>query len=120
MRKLVMLCALFAVGSCTCDYSNGVRVGVPYKLSDKGLLIKTTEGSMNLGGARQKKSDDGSAQIVPNTFDFTIRSGDTATRAIIETAIENGSTVRMHYQQVTGMTCATDSGYFVNKVEVIH
>lgn len=65
-NKLLSLCLLFTFGSCTCNYSDGVRVGVPYKLSRKGLVVPTWEGEMNLGGVRKKTDEDGNTQLVPN------------------------------------------------------
>jgi hypothetical protein len=77
MRKIVAIVFLPLVLSGCFDYSDGSRVGVVTKLSRKGLICKTWEGQMNLGGMKTVTvtSSDGKSsmdQTVPNTFDFTV------------------------------------------------
>lgn len=119
MKKLIVLSALFTVGACVCDHSDGERVGVPYKLSLKGLAVKTWEGEMNLGGMREKRDGEGNKQLIPNTFAFTVRPENVAARQQLQRAMEDGAAVRIQYHQVVGLTCASDSNYFVESVEVL-
>lgn len=119
MKRLFMLCLMFTVGSCTCNYSDGERVGVPYKLSRKGLLVRTYEGEMNLGGTRRHTDENGGTSLVPNIFEFTVRDDDEANLVKIRSAIDRGASVKITYTQVIGLTCQTQSGYFVENVEIL-
>lgn len=94
------------------DYSDGERTGVIYKLSNKGMICKTWEGEMNLGGA----SADGNGQMVPNQWRFTVK--DKSILPKIQEAAKSGKRITVHYKEVVGnWPCETSSGgYFVDKV----
>lgn len=77
-RTLIALTLALLVGDvgltgctgCGEDYSDGERVGPIVKFSKKGLLIKSREGQMNLGGM----TSDGQGHMVANTWEFTVRN----------------------------------------------
>jgi hypothetical protein len=95
------------------DYSNGERAGTVIKFSNKGLFCKTWEGTMNLGGMSQ--NDKG--EVVPNTWDFTVRD-DSPLIKPIKDALSSGQRTKVTYNQRAIVSpCQTDSGYFVTAVE---
>lgn len=109
-----LIAAAFAVGGCNCDYSSGERAGVVTKFSQKGLLCKTWEGEMLLGGTRL----DAEGNAVANTWQFTVKSDDAASREAIEAALQSGQRVAISYHQVLAATpCTTDSGYWATGVK---
>lgn len=89
------LCITFGFVSCTgCGegYSEGERVGVVTKLSKKGLIFKSWEGQMNLGGS--VPGTDGG--FVANVWYF--HTTDSMAKEI-QTYMEHGIPVRIAYEQ---------------------
>lgn len=121
LNRLVVLAIVLPLGGCWRGYSQGERVGVPFKYSHKGMFCKTWEGSVNLGGMRQETSSDGkSTTMVPNTWNFTVADENSAKfNPIITDAIEKGATLKMTYDQELIPICDSDEGYFVTNVEII-
>lgn len=122
ISKFVSLLVLLSLTGCF-DYSDGDRAGVITKFSHKGLMCKTWEGSMNLGGMRKERKaagtdEDGDTQyidtMVPNTFDFTVE--DLSLLPQIEAAMESGKRVQLHYRQEMFTLCRSDSNYFITAV----
>lgn len=112
-----LLVALVLSG-CNINYSDGSRVGVVNKLSKKGLLCKTWEGEMMLGGLRSQTDKDGNTSQVANVWGFTV----TSPRDVeaLQAVMESGKTVRVTYHEtVLSTPCTTESGYWVEKVEVL-
>lgn len=111
-----LLCLLAVVGSIGCgqgfDYSDGARVGTIIKFSKKGVVCKTWEGTMVLGGGRAVEGG-----AVANTWDFSVL--DTTLVPTIEHARDSGDRVKLSYREgsFTG-ACISESSYFVNAVEV--
>lgn len=99
--------------SCGEHYSSGARTGVITKLSHKGLMSKTWEGEMNLGG--MVASGDGKSMVV-NAWQFTVESD-----GLIDTinqAMASGKRVTLHYHQwLKRPIMRTDTGYMVDAVQ---
>lgn len=53
----------------TATYSKGTRTGYLIKMSEKGVVFKTMEGQMNLGGISSGED----AGLVGNIWDFSVR-----------------------------------------------
>lgn len=51
--------------------SDGKRVGVLTKFSHKGLLIKSYEGELNMGGVRNNFNSKGERSMVANVWEFS-------------------------------------------------
>lgn len=89
---VIALCVLFALFSsigCTVPYSEGQRTGNVVKFSLKGIIWKTWEGELQLGGA---------AAISPeNNFQFTVE--EMAMVNEIREALHANKTVTLHYEQ---------------------
>ncbi|MCA6074796.1 hypothetical protein [Fulvivirga sedimenti] len=97
------------------NYSDGYRAGTPIKVSRKGTIFKTWEGEMNIGGLTS--SGDG---VIPTTWEFTVRDGQSQVREDIDRAIENGKRVKLYYKEkYVRMFWLGDTKYFVYKVEEI-
>ena len=47
---IALLVVLFVCFALFANYSAGIRAGVPVKFSKKGVLFKTYEGELNVGG----------------------------------------------------------------------
>lgn len=124
MRKSIIFAAM-ALGLAGCgEYSDGERVGTIQKFSTKGLVAKTWEGEMLLGGLRRKSNTDGNGNtttsMVANIWMFTVE--DPALIAKVQQLMESGTSVRAHYrQEIMGSPFRTETGifgpYFLTKVE---
>lgn len=76
-------------------YSDGERTGVVYKFANKGLIWKTWEGAMNMGGMI-KNSKGG---VIPEVWEFSVKAKDKDLVNAIATAAAQGKAVTIHYWQ---------------------
>ena len=112
MRRPILAVALLAV-ACGhgIDYSDGDRVGTVTKFSFKGLICKTWEGEMVLGGLRSDGDN-----MVANIWAFTVDEP----RFVkpIQEAMLSGKRVKITYHQgaLSGPCTASSDGYFVRGV----
>lgn len=86
------------------------------KISSKGMVCKTNEGQINLGGLERK------GDTVISLWDFTIPDGKKGQEmvATINKAAEEGKRVELTYTQPwLSSLCHTSSGYFVTNVKVL-
>src|SRR5262245_35288063 len=97
-------------------YSEGERVGVIVKFSNKGLIWKSWEGEMQLGGARI-----GGDGVLPNLWEFSLRRGEEADLVKkISAAQESGKRVKVRYRQALwGMPWRGGTSYYVESLEVL-
>lgn len=92
-------------------FSEGTRAGELIKVSRKGVVFKTYEGQLNLGGFQ---SDN--AGIVGNIWEFSTTKNDVYDRL---QELE-GKKIKLHYRQrYKPMPWQGKTDYFVHKVEVI-
>lgn len=97
------------------NYSSGFRAGVPIKISKKGVIFKTWEGQMNVGGLTTS-----SEGTIPTQFDFTVRKASDDVLNDIDEAIMNGKRVKLHYhEKYVKFFWLGDTKYFVYKVEIL-
>lgn len=100
--------ALWAFITLSWSYSSGQRAGYVQKMSRKGYVCKTWEGTLYTDIAKGFRSD---------SFTFTVRSDSLAH------AIEalSGKRVSVHYEQHIKVpsTCFGETEYFVSKVDVL-
>ena len=97
------------------NYSSGYRAGVPTKISKKGVLFKTYEGTLNVGGLTN--SSDGA---IPTTWDFSVRGSDDEVLARIDEAIKKAKRVKLLYKEkYVKFFWLGDTKYFVYEVEII-
>ena len=103
MKRLVWVLLALTVLGCGRGYSEGDRTGILYKLSYKGLVWKSWEGELLLGGS--KSTEQG---VVANTWAFTIVDPSLVKSA--QAYEKSGSPVTVHYVQwvQTGPSMDTD------------
>lgn len=106
---ILSLSALVAISACGRGYSEGDRAGVVSKLSNKGLVYKSWEGQLNLGGTTN--STDG---IVASTWEFTVVDPTLVPK--IQEAMNSGKRVNLHYSQWLASGCTMDTQYEVTGV----
>lgn len=113
MRKLSwILLAVLLLGSVsyycyrTYTISEGTRTGTLFKVSKKGILFKTYEGQLHLGGS--------AVMSEISIWDFSVK--DEATYQQLQPF--DGKQVRCHYKQmVNAFFWQGDTDYIVYKVE---
>ncbi|WP_206044438.1 hypothetical protein [Gemmatimonas groenlandica] len=100
--------ALWATIALSWSYSSGKRAGYVQKMSRKGFVCKTWEGTLYTDIARGFRSD---------SFSFTVR-GDSLAH-VIETL--SGKRVAVNYEQhiYVPTSCFGDTEYFVTGVSAI-
>jgi len=97
------------------NFSSGFRVGVPVKLSTKGVLVKTHEGQLNIGGLTS-----GEQGVIPTQWDFTVSKSNEVAFSRIETAMEKGVRAKLYYKEkYIKLPWRGDTKYFVYKVELM-
>lgn len=97
------------------NYSSGFRAGVPTKFSKKGFIIKTWEGTLNVGGLTNSAEG-----AIPTTWDFTVKSAADSVITKIDNAILHGSRVKLLYHEKhVRFFWLGDTKYFVYDVEVL-
>ena len=119
LKKLLILIVVLGVGVFiflnVANYSSGFRAGVPTKLSKKGVIIKTYEGQMNIGGLTN--SNEG---VIPTQWDFTIRASADSVVDKLNQAILEGDRVKLMYnQKYVRFPWLGDTEYFVYDVEIL-
>ena len=103
--------AWFAVAA---DYSEGFRVGKVIKLSHKGYVFKTWEGTLDFGYLQT----DPSGGIATRIWDFSVAPGDAQVRQDIDAAIAGDYKVKLHYhEKYVKLFWRGDTNHFVTKVE---
>ncbi len=85
---LTLLFALYA------NYSSGVRAGVPVKFSRKGVVFKTHEGELNVGGLTN--SEEGA---LPTSWNFSVRKYEEKVLEDMERAMTEQKRVKLHYNE---------------------
>ena len=75
--------------------SDGKRIGILTKFSYKGLIYKSYEGELNMGGVRNTRDSDGNVSVVANVWQFSC-SNPTVAHQLDELV---GKQVVIHYHQ---------------------
>jgi hypothetical protein len=118
-KKLVLgLVALLVLGTlgflwvANWTYSDGTRAGYLTKVSRKGVVFKTYEGELNLGGFRAGTDE----AVVGNTWDFSVKED----AVYQELQSHEGQKVTLYYkQQYKNLPWQGKTDYFVYKVEIV-
>jgi hypothetical protein len=100
-------------GVSSMNYSDGNRAGYLIKISRKGVLFKTYEGQLNLGGTQ---SGDVTAIVGNQMWEFSV-----ANKEVYEELTKyEGKKVSLHYKQkMRSFWWQGDTDYFVDKVEAL-
>lgn len=99
------------------NYSEGSRVGVITKLSHKGIIFKSWEGSINQGGTKVTRDSDGNSQVVPNATDFSVL--DSGVVLQLTEAYKTGKQVEITYTQWLIIPVTQSTSYTITKVQVL-
>jgi hypothetical protein len=119
-RKLIMWIFILAILafivmylSTKLSYSEGERAGVVSKFSEKGYLLKTHEGELNVGA----QGDVGNLSV--NIWAFSVANNDPEIIKKLQDSMLSGKRVRMHYEQkYFKYFWLGDTEYYVTSVEV--
>lgn len=117
---LIGLLVLAALGLGATDlfvksltFSEGYRVGNIVKLSQKGVIFKTWEGQLNLGGV----DADGQGGFSP-IWNFSVYQSNEEVRQAIDRAVQDESRVKLYYREkFFTLPWRGDTKHFVYKVE---
>lgn len=97
---------------CNWTYSEGTRSGYLIKISKKGVIFKTYEGQLNLGGYQIP----GQAPALGSIWDFSVAK----TAVYNEMQQTEGQHVKLYYKQkYKNMPWQGETEYFVYKIEPI-
>jgi hypothetical protein len=111
----VLLCIALLAFVLYADYSDGERAGVPVKFSRKGVIFKTYEGELNVGGL--SNSSEGA---IPTTWTFSVRRSDEDVQRGMSVAMEESKRVKLHYtEKYVQLFWRGDTKYFVHRVEIL-
>ena len=119
MKKGTILIGLLAsvmlMTSCSENYSNGERVGMITKFTEKGIIWKSHEGHLNATQTGMNSAEG---------FNFSVDNdkNDPVVIATLDSAASFGWKVKLEYHEVTGFNWFSNRGetdYFVNKVDVL-
>jgi len=94
------------------SYSEGNRSGTISKLSRRGIIIKTYEGQLNVGGI---SVDSGHTSAL---WDFSVSNGEKEVIKQLEDAALTGAHVKLYYKEkFYTFSWRGDTKYFIYKVE---
>lgn len=115
MKKFILLIFVLLIGFGAfmfyANFSEGVRSGVLMKISKKGVIFKTHEGQLNIGGFDQT-NDVG----VSNVWEFSVT--DDAVLEKLEDAMDHSQRVKLLYtEKYITLPWRGETKYFVYEVE---
>lgn len=106
---LVVLFLYFA------NYSEGSRAGTPMKVSKRGVLFKTYEGQLNVGGITNTPGG-----AIPTVWEFSVRPAKDSVLIKLNTAIDKGKRVKVYYKEkYIKFFWMGETKYFAYKVDVL-
>ena len=119
MKTIKFICLSLGLAlvmtSCTENYSNGERIGMITKFSQKGLVFDSWEGTLNT-------TQTGMNSAQPFEFSVDNDVNDPKTIAKLDSAATYGWKVKIKYHETFGKNWFNNRGetnYFVNEVEVL-
>jgi hypothetical protein len=119
LKKIGIIILLLAIAVFVflnvANFSEGYRQGVPTKISKRGIIIKTHEGTLNVGGLTNS-----SEGAIPTTWDFTVKKSADSVITKIDKAILGNKRVKLMYQEkYVRFFWLGDTKYFVYDVEIL-
>ena len=113
---IIILGALTFLFLIFANYSSGFRAGVPTKISKKGVIFKTYEGTLNIGGLTNTPEG-----AIPTTWDFTVKSSADSVLTKIDRAIISSKRVKLLYhEKYARFFWMGDTKYYVYDVEILN
>ncbi len=119
MKNVLLLVTVLAVFGCACGrgYSDGDRTGLVTKLSHKGMVLKSWEGELVMGGVRSSPDSDGNTSVGANVWTFSVHDDNLVKP--LQDAQQNGTPVVIHYTQWLNSGPGYDSDYEVTGVSPV-
>ena len=119
LKKIGIIIIVLAIGVFVflnmANFSKGYRQGVPTKISTRGIIIKTHEGSLNVGGLTNTTEG-----AIPTTWDFTVKKSADSVLVKIDEAILKSKRVKlMYHEKYVRFFWLGDTKYFVYDVEIL-
>ncbi len=119
LKKIGIIILLLAIAIFVflnvANKSSGFRTGVPTKMSSKGYIIKTQEGTLNVGGLTNTAEG-----AIPTTWDFTVKKSADSVLTKLDKAIVDGNRVKLLYhEKIVSFFWLGDTKYFVYDVEIL-
>ena len=116
VAAIIFILAAIVVGAGGgCSVSDGSRVGTIAKLSHKGVLNKSWEGELLMGGLKSASDLDGNTFSVANVFPFSILDTDIAKQ--VSAIQDKGHRAKLIYHQTfLRNPLRRDTCYIVTKV----
>lgn len=109
-RALAALSILTVLSGCV--YSEGDRSGVVSKFSRKGMLCKSWEGELFMGGGAVVGNN------ISYVFNFSVT--DPAIVTQVQDALTTEKRVILHYEEYKmGAICSRDTDYVIKSVRVL-
>ena len=112
---MIALVATMFLTSCTENYSNGERIGMITKFSQKGLVYDSWEGSLNT-------TQTGMNSATPFEFSVDNDVNDPKVISTLDSAATYGWKVKVKYHETWGKNWFSNRGetnYFVKEVQVL-
>ena len=119
MKKSILIAIVSAtliLQGCSEQYSNGERIGVITRFSQKGLLWKSWEGNLNVTQTGMNTSGD------PFMFSVDNNKEDKSLVSLIDSAANKGWKVKVMYHECFGKNITGSRGetnYFVDGLEIL-
>ena len=112
---LILTAVIPICGGLMPEYSVGTRTGQVTKLSNKGMIIKSQEGEMLLGGMTRNSE----GNPVANIWHFSVQ--DPSLVRQLESIIEKGqsTTMTLTYRQYLIKPISIDTQYVVTSIKEI-
>ena len=112
---LVIIVILVFVFLNSSNYSKGFRAGVPMKVSKKGVIFKTNEGELNVGGMT-----DSPEGAIPSVWAFSVSKAHPEVLEKLDDAITHSKRVKLYYnEKYVKFFWKGDTKYFVYEVEIL-
>ena len=119
--RLLLLAVLILGGASVsfiywANFSEGTRSGRLIKMSRRGILFKTHEGQLDVGGLRSAPG--GSGTGLTSLWDFSVEGGDAKLIGALEQY--QGRPVKLHYKEkYYRFFWRGDTKYFVVRVDAL-
>lgn len=99
---------------CSWTYSEGTRAGQLIKITKKGVVFKTNEGELNLGGLRMGTERDG---LEGNIWSFSVIKDE----VLVDLKAAEGKRVKLRYKErYKSMPWQGKTNYIITGVEIIN
>lgn len=97
------------------EYSKGARTGIVTKLSYKGLIFKSWEGSIIQSGLIEHEGSEGKSTTSPNIMSFSVTDLTIVNK--LDNAISKGSPVKLRYKEWLIKPINIETHYIIVEVE---